>query len=365
MRIGFIARGLTKGGVTRYIENVLKIFNESFVEENSFVLFTDRKDFKNLYKNIKVIYIKKSSKIFWDYLKILPYFLKVKLDVVFYPKNIIPFTHTVFNFKKINIVHDLAHFDKNLSEYKFFDSLYMRFFMKQSCIIANKVVTVSEATKKDVVNILKVLPQKITVIHEGVDEKYKPEKNILFIKRTFLKYKVQFPFMFYCGSLSPRKNILRMLNAFNEIKDKIPHNIYLAGGESWHDKEVREYIKNKLSDRVFFIGYISEDELICFYSSASIYLYPSLYEGFGLPILEAQACGCPVLTSDKTSCPEIAGDCAVIINPYEIEDIKNGILKVIQDNDYREEIIKEGLLNVKKYSWNRTTEELVKCLKNL
>lgn len=358
MKIGFIARGLTRGGVTRYIENFLRTFDSSFATKNSLVLFTDRKDLQTIYKNIQVIYIKKSNKVFWDYIKILPYLLKMKLDVVFYPKNIIPFTHVLFKFKKINIIHDLAYFDNNLNEYKTLDTLYMKVFMKLSCLIANKIIAVSNATKKDIENILKISSDKIYVVHEGIEDQFKRQKNNLLIQQTLSKYNIQKPFMFYCGSLSPRKNILRTLMAFNEIKNKIPHNVYLAGGQSWHDKEVWKYIKTKLADRVFAIGYVSEDELINLYSSADLYLYASLYEGFGLPILEAQACGCPVITSNRTSCPEVAGKGAIIVDPYNIEEIKKSILKMSSNGSHREEIIKKGFLNVKKYSWSRTVNKL-------
>jgi glycosyltransferase involved in cell wall biosynthesis len=368
MKIGFIARGLTKGGVTRYIENILKTFDDYFFTENSLnslVLFTDRKDFKTAYKNIQVVYIKKSNKIFWDYIKILPHLSKMKLDVVFYPKDIIPFTHIAFNFKKINIIHDLAHFNKTLNEYKFLDTLYIKTFMRLSCIIANKVVADSESTKEDIKKILKISSQKIIVIYAGVEEKFRPEQNMFIIEQILLKFKIQRPFMFYCGSLSPRKNILRTLQAFNEIKNKIPHNIYIAGGQSWHDKNVKEYIKRNLLNRVFLIGSVSDDELVCFYSVADLYLYPSLYEGFGLPILEAQACGCPVLTSNKTSCPEVAGAGAMIVDPYNIDEISAAVERVIMDRKLREDLINKGYENIQRFSWEKCARETLKACEKI
>jgi glycosyltransferase involved in cell wall biosynthesis len=359
MRIGFIARGLTKGGVTRYIENVLRAFDDSFLLEDSLFLFTDREDFKTIYKNIKVIYINNSNKIYWDCIKVMPFLFKTKLDVVFYPKNIIPFTHLLFRFKKINIVHDLAYFDKSLNEYKLFDTLYMKAFMKLSCTFSDRIIAVSLATKKDIENVFKISSAKISVVHEGVEDKFKPQENKSFIQQTLLKYKIKEPFIFYCGSLSPRKNILRTLMAFNDIKDKVAHNIYLAGGQSWHDEEVRRYIKDQLSDRVFIIGHISDEELINMYSSADLYLYPSLYEGFGLPILEAQACGCAVLTSDKTSCPEVAGEGSAIVDPLSKSEISNKMLEILENKNYKNLLIENGFKNVKKFNWTDSVKGLI------
>lgn len=362
MKIGYIARGLTKGGVTRYIDNFLKTFDSDFSSEHSLVLFTDKEEYKTTFKNIKVVYIKKSNKILWDYLKILPLINKEKLDAVIYPKNIIPFTHIFFPFKKINVIHDLAYFDKNLGEYKFFDTIYMKAFMKLSCIIANKVIAVSNSTKNDIVSILKITPNKISVVYEAVESNFKKVQDQQKIDEVLNKFSMKKPFIFYCGSLSPRKNILTALKAFNEIKNEIPHNFYLSGGQSWKDANVVAYIEKELSDRVFRIGYLSEEELVVIYSAADLFAYPSLYEGFGLPILEAQACGCPVITSNLTSCPEIAGNGAMIINPSDSKSFSDSMLSILKDNNVKENLITSGLENIKKFSWNLCVKKVSEIL---
>ncbi|OHA46808.1 MAG: hypothetical protein A2541_01345 [Candidatus Taylorbacteria bacterium RIFOXYD2_FULL_36_9] len=365
MKIGFIARGLTNGGVKRYVENFLETFNTFFYAENSLVLLTDQPDFKEKYKNIQVVYLKKSSKFFWDYVKIIPFLFKSRLDVVFYPKSIIPLTHLLFKFKKIIIIHDLAYFDNKINEYKFLDTIYMKLFMGFSGQQADLIIADSLATKLHIENILKIKPDKIKIVYLAVEKGFQKITNSNFIKQTLAKLNVAEHFLFYCGSLSPRKNILRVLEAFNLIKNKIPHNIYLASGQSWKDKAIKKFIQEDLSDRVFLLGKVSDEELVCLYSRAEVFLFPSLYEGFGLPILEAQACGCPVLTSNQTSCPEVAGEGAVIVNPYKVEEIKTGILKLIEDFNFRQETIKKGLLNKEKYSWIKTVTDLIKYAKDL
>ena len=208
------------------------------------------------------------------------------------------------------------------------------------------------------------VPNKsVVVVYEGVDELFRPQKDDKIIRRVLEKYDVKRPFMFYCGSLSPRKNILRILIAFNEIKNKIPHNIFIAGDKSWNENKVREYIKEKLPQRVFMTGLLSDEELRCFYSSADLYLYPSLYEGFGLPILEAQACGCPVITSNRSSCPEIAGSGAVIVDPEDIKAIETAIVNVLNSIELKKKLIENGFDNKKRYDRHKCVSGILEVLK--
>lgn len=356
MNIGILARGLTKGGVTRVINNLLSEFDKSY--EHNFFLFTDDKKYEKIYNNIKVVFIENSNKILWDYIKSRKYLKKYNLDMIIYPKNIIPFTHKNLNAKKVNIVHDLAYFDNKLNEYKKFDTLYMKTFMKKSCLLSDKIIAVSQSTKDDIVKRFGIDKKKIIVAHEGVENNFKVlSKKELEI--TIKKFNLEIPFIFYCGSLSPRKNILRALKAFNKIKDKVPHKIYLAGGQSWNDSEVLEYIDKNLNNRVIKVGYLSEEELVHFYNISDLYIYPSIYEGFGLPILEAQSCGCPVLTSNLTSCPEVAGDGAVIVEAYDIGDIKKKMYKILTDKNYKKKIIEKGYENVKKFSWGKMADKII------
>jgi glycosyltransferase involved in cell wall biosynthesis len=126
---------------------------------------------------------------------------------------------------------------------------------------------------------------------------------------------------------------------------------------------VSKYIKeNDLDRRVIKIGFVDEDDLPKIYNLADLLLFPSLYEGFGLPILEAQACGCPVLTSNVTSCPEVAGDGAHIVDPYSVDEIRDGILKIIKDNNYKEQLIKKGFENIKRFSWEKSARKILELI---
>jgi len=136
--------------------------------------------------------------------------------------------------------------------------------------------------------------------------------------------------------------------------------LYITGSLTWGADNIQAYIAEKLKDRVVILGYVEEEELMSLYSLAEMFLYPSLCEGFGLPILEAQACGCPVLTSNVTACPEVAGDGAHIVNPYSVEEIQAGMLKILQDEEYKHKLITRGFENIKRFSWKKTAEEILK-----
>lgn len=357
--IGILARGLTKGGVTRYIRNILSEFEKVNNKNISFFLFTDDKNFIGAFKNIKVIFVKNRNKPYWDYFRIIPSLLKVKPDIIFYPKNIIPFTHGLLRAKKINIIHDLAHFEKNMKAYPFLVILYMKIFMKLSCQIADKIIAISKYTKQDIINRLGINSEKIAAVYEGVEDKFRVIHNSEKLNSTLKKYELTKPFLFYSGSISPRKNLLRMLKSFYKIKDQIPHNLVVVGAKTWGSDKVYKYISENLKNRVKILGYVSDEELVDLYNMADMYLYPSLYEGFGLPILEAQACGCPVLTSNVTSCPEVAGDSAMIVNPYSTDEIAEAILKIFTDKNLREDLIKRGHENIKRFSWKKTAERIL------
>ena len=365
MKIGIIARGLTKGGVTRFVTNILRELDRQASHGVEVVIFTDDTSFINQFVHAKVCVIPRSSRLFWDYLKVLPALWKENVDVLVYPKTIIPITHFLCRTKRVVVVHDLAYFAPGLNEYTFFDTLYMKLLMGFSTRFADAVLAVSAATRKDLVTVLSTNPNKITVIHEGIEDSFKKEINATELARTLAKYAIKTPYLFYCGSLSPRKNMLRTLEAFFDCKEKIPHQLYITGGQSWHDAPVKKYLAEHLADRVHVLGHVSDNELVHLYSASDLYLYPSLYEGFGLPILEAQTCGTVVLTSQEGACAEVAGLGAILVDPLEKVSITEGILLATGDERKRDELIAFGRENLQRFSWEATTQKIITTCKQL
>lgn len=357
-KIAFVARGLTKGGTTRFVVNVLKELDQR--PDVQLAVFTDQSDtFESQLPDSEVVYIAPAHKLYWDYIKLLLALRKHSLDAIFYPKNIIPFTHILIPARKLNIIHDLAHFVPNLGAYPFWDTLYMKLLMKLSCRIAHRVAAVSEFTKSEIVRVFEVNPNKIAVINEGVEPEFKQITDRSVLDAVIKKYDLALPFMFYCGSISPRKNILRMLQAFAQVQNRMPHHLYLVSGRTWSDHRSQEFINQHPDVRFRTLPFMPTKDLIAMYSLADAYLYPSLYEGFGLPILEAQACGCPAIISNRPPLSDVASDAAYFVNPESVDSIAQAIINLTTNEKLKQSLVEKGLRNVQRFSWSATAARLL------
>lgn len=368
MKIAINARVLTErqGGPYRYTVNILHQLSKIDTKNIYYVILNNKYNFDfELPENFKVIVYKIKSKIIFDYIFMPLISYKLSPDVLLFPKN--TFSPLVKG-KKIPVFHDIIYFEKelNIKEFKFFDNLHHYMMIPVSAKFAAVNLAVSDFTASRMIKLLNINPATIKIIKEGVESKFKKITEKKLLDNVIKKYNLKFPFFFYSGSLSPRKNMLRVLQAFNAIKDQIPHNIYYTGGYSWKDNEVYDYIKkSNLENRVIKLGFLSDEELVCMYNLADCYLYPSLYEGFGLPILEAQACGCPVITSNISSCPEVAGNGAILVDPYNINDIANAMKLISKNKNLRREIIRKGYINKSNYSWKTSAYELLKLFEEV
>ncbi|HIH31558.1 TPA: glycosyltransferase family 4 protein [Candidatus Woesearchaeota archaeon] len=361
MKVGILFRGETDGGVTRYLKNIIQ---EMIKLKVNLHIFTNDSSVYNIFKDSTIHFIPGKNILMWDYLKLPPVVAKARLDVLIFPKDVIPFVFYWSKMKRVVIVHDLGYFE-DADYYPFRDRIYRKLLMKSSLKKSDAIIAVSGHTKKDIIRIFGINKKKISVICEAVESRFKRVTNKIKLNRTIKKFNIKIPFILYTGSITPRKNILRLLQAFNVIKHKIPHNFYIAGSKQWRSKDVLDYISINLSERVKLLGYVDDDDLICLYSLSDLYLYPSLYEGFGLPILEAQACGCPVLASNKTSCPEVSGKGAFLINPKSIDEMKDGILKILRNKKYKITLVRQGYENTKRFNWKKSALELVEVCEDV
>lgn len=363
IKIAIMARslGLRYGGVYRYVVNVLRELDkpgkdgqcEIYIVHNEVELHGQFPHCHEIYHAIPHTYWHRAL---FDYVYSVADLRQLQPDYVIYPKNIIPPIHMLLPARKLPIILDLGHFEKGLRAYRFWDTFYARAFIKPSCLHAYKIITISNSTKRDIVERFRIQPQKIQVIHLGIESKFIPYAAH---EGVLQKFHVQRPYMFYNGSITPRKNLMRILEAFHAIKDQIPHILYITGSLQWGINSIQTYIRDHLPDRVFTLGYVEEEELIALYNYADLFLYPSLHEGFGLPILEAQACGCPVLTSTVTACPEVAGNSAHLVDPYSVREIEIGMLKILQQHEYAQELIQKGFQNITRFHWKKTAEEIM------
>lgn len=212
------------------------------------------------------------------------------------------------------------------------------------------IIAVSQATKKDIMEILNIPEEKIRVIYEAVSEDVNQVKDQKIIEKVKKKYGLKGNYLLSVATLEPRKNLKRIIQAFALLKTK-NLKLVVAGKQGWGD------FKNLSSTNVIFTGYVSHEDKQALYSGATCFVFPSLYEGFGLPILEAMKCGCPVVTSNISSMPEVAGKAGILVDPLNVKNIAEGINQAIKD---KKELINKGFEQVKKFSWEKTARETLK-----
>lgn len=369
MKIVINARLLNerKGGPYRYQVNIL---NELALidKENTYILIVNEKisdkfGFLNN-PNFKQIVLPFKNRVLFDYicLPLFSYFNKA--DIFFFPKTTFaPYIRG----KKISLYNDIIYFEKfDYREFKFFDNLHHKLMIPICAKFSIADIAISNSTSDRMKALLKIKDEKIHMIYDGVEDSFHKINDKQLLADVVSRYNLKSPFLFFAGSLSPRKNIINIIKSFELVKDRIPHNLYFTAGESWNDSDVFRYInEHNLGSRIIKLGFLPEEELVVLYNLADCYLYPSLYEGFGLPILEAQACGCPVITSDRTSCPEVAGEGAVIVNPDSVEELSQGILKIVSDRNFRKELINRGFENIKRFSWKKAAREHIELFNSI
>lgn len=273
------------------------------------------------------------------------------LDVLFVPAHTLPIIRKP-GLKTVVTVHDLgSEYLPSMHQLK--QRLYLSLMQKYQLKTATKIIAVSKATKKDLVKKVGINPKKVSVIYEGYDNKlFKPHYN--------LKPETYYLFV---GTVQPRKNLERVIIAFSRQLSAI--RLVIVGQKGWLSDEIYKLPKKLgIEDRVKFLGYVPEKDLPALYSGAIALVFPSLFEGFGLPILEAQACGCPVITSNISSMPEVAGKGAILVNPYLIEDIIRGMERVKREGE-RVKLIKAGFENIKRFSWEKCAKETLEILESI
>ncbi len=231
------------------------------------------------------------------------------------------------------------------------------------------ILTISESTKQDIIEYLQVDSQKIFVT--PLASRY--DCNFLSAEKSEkltnqVKYDFSQPYLLFVSTIEPRKNITAIISAFNYLKQKykIPHNLVLIGQKGWHYSPTFTAIENSAyKNKIYHLDYLSNELVALFYTKADVFVYPSHYEGFGLPVLEAMNLGTPVVTSNTSSLPEVAGDAALLINPDEPMQLAEAILQLISDSQLRQEFIDKGKERAKLFSWERTAIETLKAYRSI
>lgn len=263
----------------------------------------------------------------------------------------------------ISVITDLAVY-RLRETYQLSRVLWWRLQYKYVCRRANQFVAISEFTKQEMIEILHIPPEKIEIIpcacacafHRKADQ-----KGLAGLRRS---YDLPEQYILFVGNFNPRKNLERLIKAFDLAKDRggISHQLVIAGEQGWKfDKHaVLKDVRHK--EDIRFIGFVPDSDMSMLYSAADLFAFPTLYEGFGIPVIEAQRCGTPVLTSCCSALPEVGGNAAIYVNPYDVEDIARGMLQVLQDLALSKKLSVEGRKNAERFSWQESACKLDKLV---
>jgi len=264
-------------------------------------------------------------------------------------------------------VHDLIALD--YPQYcKNENALYFRLCLPRSIKRADRIIAVSYTVKEDILRRFKIDPEKIDVVYHGVDASFKKIVAGQILERVRNKYHIPQQYILFVGNLEPKKNLVRLIDAFLLLKKKnaIPHKLLIVGQDGWKSEAIHKRLERSgdTSD-IVFTGYVDNEDLPAIYSMAALFAFPSLYEGFGLPVLEAMACGTPVLISDRGALPEIAGNIFPQVDPTSVPDIAAGMLKCLTDEVLRARNIRYGLERVKTFTWENTAWQTLEVYNSL
>ena len=363
LRIAIDARHLCDFGIGTHIRNLLQNL-PAVAEDMDFQVVARKADQKEIPAGCKTTVYEGTDMDRLEDIRFPMFLRSLKADVFHVPQNVVP----LFMPKPYVVtIHDMASLlypsaqgmDNNWRAYRF----------RRGLLRADRVIAVSKATKRDVENVMGVPEDRISVIYNAPDPIFTRSDvadDLRLRELLFDRYQVDYPYILYAGTIRAQKNIPRLVEAFAVLRGELEtHPIYkkvrlvIIGDElSKHPQLRRTVIHSRVENLVRFLGFVPIEMLRAFYKNAAAFVFPSLYEGFGLPPIEAMACGTPVVTSNLSSLPEVVGDAAMVVNPENVFDIARGIREILLDEYLRCRCVRLGLQQLKRFSWRQTAEQV-------
>jgi glycosyltransferase involved in cell wall biosynthesis len=357
----------TKAGVGVYAENMVRELTLLDSGIKWFILVQDDDPDLDFSGCSDVTLIRVSGKIFRKLpFRFLLEQLFIPLLALRYRINVIHSLHYSFPLvpmfsKKVVTIHDMTMFlmpDMHMAS----KVRYFRFFIGAAARRADALSFVSQSTQKDFLKFFPHPAPSCNVVRLGKGPQFRPDINPQEVERVVRKYGLAQPYVLYIGTIEPRKNLVRLVEAFSTLTQTYPtHTLVIAGMKGWMYESLFELVGTlDLESRVVFTGFVSEEDKPYLIRGAEIFTYVSLYEGFGIPVLEALACGTPTLTSDVSSIPEIAGDSALLIDPSSVQEIATGLERLLGDVSLRNELAAKSISQAARFSWPDTAADMLR-----
>lgn len=343
-------RMLNHSGIGTYLKNLIPLVVERS-PEHTYYLLGEAKDIQACAwtgkQNIHIIHCAAPIFSIKEQLEIVGLIPRIT-DLFWCPHFNIPI---LYNGKMLVTVHDILHLARPELAGQWYKRLYAKVLLKQACQNSQQILTVSEFTKRELVDLLEVDPNKVEVVHLGVTPTWFAGKDSGGICTE--------PYFVYVGNVKAHKNLLGLVQAFTRICDEIPHKLIIVGkkeGFLTSDNTIERYAE-VINDRILFTGYVDDYELQQYVANATAMVFPSFYEGFGLPPLEAMACSCPVIASNAASIPEVCQKAVLYVNPYDINDMASKMVLLAKDDQLRKALIVKGIEHARSFTWARSAEK--------
>ena len=363
LHIAISARAMSRafGGVKEYVTAVI----HELVRLDSphrFTIYYDDERLLGANPQASEVYLDAPHKFVWDHALLPRRLARLRPDIVWFPHNV---SSLGLGLPTVVSVMDLLYFpipEFPAREYAWLDTLYMRAMIPRSLRRARRIMAISDWTGQDITRLFGIPGDKIRTIRLAAGGEFKPLPQPC-LRAVRDKYGLPERFFFYAGTLSARKNVRRMVEAFGRVRHAVPHDLIITGGPGFLEERFDDLLERyAIADRVKRLGAISKDDLIALYNTADAFVFPSLYEGFGIPPLEAFACGCPVISSRATSLGEVVGDAALTFDPYDVDGLSAHLLAVASDQALRERLTRAGFARARCFNYASSAAQLLELL---
>lgn len=378
MKIGIEAQRLFrphKHGMDRVVlELILNL--QQIDKENEYIIFV-KPDQDNAIilptENFKIVEIPGGPYPFWEQFKLPKLAKAYNCDLLHCTSNTAPILN---NIPLITTLHDIIYMEgswfqilkSKASLYQKFGNLYRRFIVRQVVKNSKKLITVSNFEKENITRFFKLKNNKIQTVYNGVNENFNINMDATLLQKVKTYYKLPQNYFLHIANKDPRKNTKGVVMAFNEFlkQNTVGYKLVILGYKEADLKILLDEIGTpELREQIILTGYVSDEDLPAVYFLSKLFLFPSLREGFGIPIIEAMACGVPVITSNTSSMPEVARDAAHLIDPNKYDEICMGMLKITSDTNYRSQLVEKGLLQSKKFTWHKMALQVLEQYKQM